>query len=275
MFRNAPFRLAVLSLLLSAPVLQAHDLWIEPSSYRPAPGERVAVRVRVGEHFQGDPVPRNAARIERFAAVAPGASDAELPLSGVEGADPAGLAALPAPGTWILVYDTNHAAVELEGAQFEKYLGEEGLEGVIAQRAQRGQSAAPSREIYSRCAKSLVMVGAENGPEKGQGYDRVLGLPLELVPGASPAALPAGGELPVTLLYRGEPLAGALVVAIRKDQPAARVSARTGEDGRVRLRLDGPGDWLVKAVHMIPAAEESGADWESFWASLTFRMDRT
>lgn len=277
MLRNTPFRLAVLSLLLSASAAGAHDLWLEPSSFRPAQGEPVAVRVRVGEHFQGDPVPRNSARIERFAAIVPGQSvpgdrELELPLKGAEGADPAGQATLPVPGTWILVYDTNHAAAELAAEKFEPYLREEGLESIIALRAERGQSKAPSREIYSRCAKSLVVVGTESGGS-AQGHDRVLGLPLELVPEASPAALPAGGELPVLLLYRGEPLAGALVVAMRKDQPTQKVSARTGKDGRVRLRLDRPGDWLVKAVHMVPAPQESGADWESFWASLTFHMD--
>ena len=269
MFRNAPFRLVVLGLLLSASAAGAHDVWLEPSSFRPAQGEPVAVRVRVGEHFQGDPVPRSSARIERFAAVVPGERELELPLKGAEGADPAGQAVLPVPGTWILVYDTNHASTTLEAEKLEPYLREEGLEAIIALRAQRGQSKAAAREIYSRCAKSLVTVGAG----KATGHDRVLGLPLELVPEASPAALPAGGELPVLLLYRGEPLAGALVVAMRRDQPMEKVSARTGKDGRVRLRLDRPGDWLVKAVHMVPAPEASGADWESFWASLTFHMD--
>ena len=256
---------ALLFLLASSSALRAHDLWIEPSSFRPAPGQRVAVRLRVGEAFRGDPTPRMTARIERFAAVGPGG--AEIALPGVEGGDPAGWATLPSSGTWLLVYDSNHASVELEGAKFEAYLAEEGLERISRLRAQRGQTAAPAREIYSRCAKALVAVG--NGP--AQGADRVLGLPLELVPAASPAGLEAGDELPVKLLFRGKPLAGALVVAIPRDAPDAPVSGRTGADGRVRLRLDRPGDWLVKAVHMEPAPAGSGADWESFWASLTFR----
>ena len=32
------------------------------------------------------------------------------------------------------------------------------------------------------------------------------------------------------------------------------------------------GVWLVKAVHMAPAPAESGAEWESLWASLTFEV---
>lgn len=269
MRRAAWVSLVSLISLATASALQAHDLWIEPSSFRPAPGERIAVRLLVGEAFRGEPVPRRTERIERFAAIGPGGEipGGEIPLPGVEGTDPAGWGTLPAPGTWIVVYDTNHSSIELDGPKFEAYLAEEGLERISRRRAERGQTAAPAREIFSRCAKALMQVG--NGP--AQGYDRVLGLPLELVPGASPAGLPAGGELPVTLLLRGKPLAGALVVAIPRDAPAATVSGRTGADGRVRLRLDQPGDWLVKAIHMEPAPQGSGADWESFWASLSFQ----
>jgi uncharacterized GH25 family protein len=92
------------------------------------------------------------------------------------------------------------------------------------------------------------------------------------VPEASPAGLRPGADLPVRLLFQGKPLAGALVVAIPRDGPEAKVAARSDARGRVRLRLPRGGDWLVKAVHMVPAPRETGADWESFWASLTFRL---
>lgn len=251
--------------LLAGPALRAHDFWIEPSSFQPAPGQRVAVRLRVGEHFQGDPVPRDPARIERFAAIGP---SGEAEVAGLPWEDPAGFAAFSAPGLAWIVYDSRPAAVELDGPRFEKYLGEEGLERVSAMRAERGQSAAAGREVYSRCAKSLVAVG--QGGDAG--HDRVLGLVLELVPEANPAALRPGAELPVRLLYEGRPLSGALVAAIPRGAPEARVAARSDAQGRVRLRLDRGGDWLVKAVHMVAAPKETGADWESFWASLTFRM---
>lgn len=258
-----PSRWIVAAALLLAAPLRGHDFWIEPSSFHPAPGERVGVRLRVGEHFKGDPVPRNPQRIERFAQV--GAAG-ELPVPGVDGMEPAGYASFQAPGLHWIVYDSNHSSVELEGAVFERYLGEEGLETVSRERARRGQGKAPVREIYSRCAKSLVSVGS--GPAAG--WDKPLGLALELVPEADPSKLAAGGELPVRLLYQGQPLAGALVAAFSKDRPDEKVTARTDAEGRVRLRLAGPGVWLVKAVHMVEPPKEAGADWESFWASMTF-----
>ena len=46
--------------------------------------------------------------------------------------------------------------------------------------------------------------------------------------------------------------------------------ARTDRNGRVTFALDS-GVWMIKAVHMVPAPPASGADWESFWSSLTFK----
>jgi uncharacterized GH25 family protein len=259
--------------LACATDLSAHDLWIEPSGFTPPPGTRLAVRLRIGQLFQGDPFPRDPALLVRFAMIGErspggGAAAGETPIPGVPGTDPAGFLVTGSPGLYQLVYASRHAAVELEAAKFEKYLADEGLEKIAAQRARRGQSTAPAKEIYSRCAKSLIAVGGD----AGTGYDRVLGLTLELVPERNPYALAPGQELLVRLLYGGAPLAGAKVAALSKDQPSRQVAARTDAQGRVRLPLAGAGIWLVKAVHMIAAPPGSGADWESFWASLTFAV---
>jgi uncharacterized GH25 family protein len=50
------------------------------------------------------------------------------------------------------------------------------------------------------------------------------------------------------------------------------LSARSDKDGRVRFRLPRAGMWMVKAVHMIAAQPDAQADWQSFWASLTFDL---
>jgi uncharacterized GH25 family protein len=256
--------------LMLASAVRAHDFWIDPSSFRPAPGQRVLVRLRVGQHFRGDPVPRDPALLQRFAVVAQGG---ETAVPGVPGAEPAGFVTLTTPGLALITYASGRSPVALDAAKFETYLADEGLEKVSAERARKGQTAAPVKEVFSRCAKAYLAVGGVGGVSSGSGFDRVLGLTLELVPEKDPTTLrptPAGTELPVRLLYRGKPLAGALVAALPRDKPDARAAARTDAAGRARLRLDRPGVWLVKAVHMIPAPPATGADWESFWASFTF-----
>jgi uncharacterized GH25 family protein len=95
---------------------------------------------------------------------------------------------------------------------------------------------------------------------------------LELIPEKDPYTLAPGAELPVRLLYQGKPLAGALVVALGLHSTDGKLAARSGPDGRVRLRLPDAGFWLIKAVHMVPAPPETGVDWESLWASLTFDL---
>jgi len=260
--RYQPLVLALLVVLASS-ALRAHDFWIEPSTFEPAPGQRVAVRLRVGERLKGDPVPRDPRFLERFAVV--GASG-EVPVEGLPNTEPAGFLTLSAPGRYLIVYDGSRDKVQLDGKKFEEYLSEEGLERISELRARRGQSAAPGREVFSRCAKALITVG----DGKGSGYDRVLGLPLELVPEKDPTRLKGGGALPLRILYDGKPIAGVLVAAISRDRPDRVVSARSDARGRVQLPLDQEGLWLVKAVHMVPAPKDTGAEWESFWASLTF-----
>ncbi len=254
----------VAAFFAAAPLL-AHDFWIEPTTFRPAVGATVGIALRVGEGFRGDPVPRTPARILQFILVSP---SGKTPIDGVPGHDPAGVARVSEPGLQLVGYRSSSSKVELEAEQFEAYLKEEGLERIVALRARRGESGKPSREVYSRCAKSLL---AADGAGKS-GYDRVLGFTLELVPEKNPYAFRTGGSFPVRLLYRGRPLGGALVVAVNREAPEKRLSARTDRKGRVSLPLAPRGAWLVKAVHMVPAPADSGADWESLWASLTFEL---
>ena len=254
--------LAVGAVFLSA-ALPAHDFWIEPSAFRPAVGEVVQVGLRVGEHFQGDGVARSAERIERFVLLSPAG---ERAISGEEGGDPAGRAAISDPGLSTIGYRSRNARVELAAEKFEQYLREEGLEKAIALRAGRGESAKPSRELYSRCAKSLMAAGGSTA-----GRDTPLGFPFEIVSERNPYASGAGKTLPFRVLLRGKPSAGVLVMALRRGAPESRLTARSDARGRVSFRLPAPGVWLVKAVHIEPVAAPD-ADWESLWASLTFEL---
>ena len=221
--------------------------------------------------------------IEKFVVVGP---TGEKPVLGRDGMDPAGLLRLDTPGIWFVGYRSKSSAVELAADKFEEYLRAEGLERIIDDRAARRESQMPGREKFSRSVKSLLRFG---GDQPVQGFDRALGMTLEFVLEADPTRA-AGGKVPIRLVRDGRPLAGALVVAYRKDpravssgaagssatSPASPASkeelrTRTDKDGRVVLPVTA-GLWLLKAVHMERAAAESGADWESVWTALTFRV---
>jgi hypothetical protein len=256
--------LVVAALALSGSTLFAHDMWIEPTTFFPEPGAIVGARLRVGQDLIGDPLRWDAALINQFVV-----EDAEgrRSLVGRNGADPAGLLRVASPGLLVIGYHSNPSAVEQTADKFNQYLKEEGLEVVAALRTRLGQTGGV-RELFSRCAKSLVLSGSAS---QMQG-DRSLGFTLELVAERNPYTLTAGQELPVRLMYKSRPLAGALVVAINRDNPSEKLAVRSDNDGRVRFRLPRGGMWLIKAVHMIPAQPDAHAEWESFWASLTFEL---
>ncbi|HEY4360145.1 MAG TPA: DUF4198 domain-containing protein [Bryobacteraceae bacterium] len=255
----------VFLLALSVAPLFAHDMWIEPETFSPENGAIISVKLRVGQDMLGDPLPRTADLIKDFIV-----EDAEgrKPVVGREGSDPAGFVRAAVPGLMVIGYHSNPSFVELTPEKFNRYLNDEGLDAVAALRAQRNQTGAKARELFARCAKSLVLSGAPSAAQ----HDRALGFTLELVAEKNPYLLRAGEELPVRLTYENHPLAGALVIAMNKMNPAEKISARTDKDGRVRLKLRPGGMWMVKAVHMIPAAAGGNAEWQSYWASLTFEM---
>ena len=256
---------AAFVVLFSGASLAAHDLWIEPTAFLADAGKIVGVRLRVGQDLLGDPVPRDPDLINEFVVVEP---TGRKPVVGRDGADPAGLLRVSGPGLLVVGYRSNPSPIVLTADKFNQYIKEEGLDAVAAQRSARHQTTADAKEIFARCAKSLLLSGA---PTESQ-HDQALGFPLELVAERNPYALRSGAELPVRLTYEGRPLAGALVMALNRVDPAARMTARSDKDGRVRFRLPSGGFWLIKAVHMIPAPAGSNAEWESFWASLTFDL---
>jgi hypothetical protein len=254
--------IAVAIALMRAPLF-AHDMWIEPTTFAPETGQIVAVKLRVGQDLLGDPLPLDPALVNQFVV-----EDAagRRPVVGRNGADPAGLVRVAMPGSLVIGYRSKPSFIELPADKFNQYVKDEGLDAVATARARRNELGAAAHELFSRCAKSLVLSGS---PSEAQG-DRRLGFTLELVAERNPYALHAGQDLPVRLTYENRPLAGALVVAMNRLNPSEKRSARTDSDGRVRFQLQPGGMWLIKAVHMVPASAGTHAEWESFWASLTF-----
>lgn len=250
-------------LWLTAPAL-AHEFWIQPSDFRPPVGKPLDVNLLVGQYFQGDSVVYLPDTFKRFVTIT---ARGRQNVSGLPGDDPAARLTPAEPGLMLIAYESTNYELTMEAKAFEAYLAMEGLDGIRALRAKRGEQDKPSREFYSRYAKSLIAVG---GRDNGLDASRPIGLRMEIVPLTAIYRLKPGQPLEVQVLYENQPLANAQILALSKTKSKTRLLQRTDANGRARIVLPHADIWLLSAVHMIPAPDATKADWESFWASLTF-----
>jgi uncharacterized GH25 family protein len=117
-----------------------------------------------------------------------------------------------------------------------------------------------------------VRVGA--GASASAGFDRVIGLPCELVLETDPMAWNAGGAVVVLLNVEGTPMPDRQVKLMALAAPFTITLARTDEHGRARFTSDRAGPWVASAVHQRRAKPEQKleGDWEGLWASLSFEL---
>jgi uncharacterized GH25 family protein len=256
------------ALVVAAPAA-AHDYWLEPDSFFPAAGKAVAVRLHVGDHFAGEEErPFQKKPTLRFQLIGNGET-VDLAARGRDGRTPVARVTFPAAGTYLLALDRGSHTIRLEADKFNKYLAEEGLGAVLEARRRAGEEQAAGRERYSRYIKALVQAGARQDDT----WKRVLGQRLEVVPQANPYDRKAGAAMPVRVLFEGKPLAGAKVFAHRRaGKKTVTQTAVTSAEGLATFKLDGEGAWLVRLVHMRRSSGDKEADWESFWAALTFAV---
>ena len=237
------------ALVLISANLFAHDFWIEPSTFHPAVGQTVMLALRVGQDFIGDPVPRSAQLMDAFVV-----RDArgERPVKGFENQDPAGVVRIDRDGVAVAWYRSKANFVELPTAKFAEFLKLEGIDWIVADK--------PDREHFFRYVKTILRTGKSSALPVGH----ICGFRYDIVPESNPWR---SGPLRVRVLFEDKPARGMLVTAIHRD---ARISVRTDAHGRAALSLSKGGAWLIKSVYMVKAPKDSGVDWESLWASVTF-----
>ncbi len=263
---------AVALLGLAARPAAAHDLWLVPSSFAPTAGEPVAVHVRVGhDPASAEPLPYRPGWMKRFVYAGPVNGE----IRGVPGSDPAGYARFEEAGLYALSLESAATEHEMAVAGFESYLAEEGLEAAARERAETVYADGVVHEAFSRSVKSLVRVGGE-GAAEAAGFDRALGLPLELVPLDDPFDSEATA-LRLRVLLAGAPAPGVRVDLRPLDPEAtAEPSAPAVSDAAGEVILDlppGAPRLLATAVVLLPpddpAGTANGTEWQSVWTSLT------
>ncbi len=262
---NYKSRLFICSFLFLLPVF-AHEFWLEPQQYLFSRADEISIRFRVGENFTGDNWTGNRQKINTlklyYADITDDISDA---LSDDEG-DSLQFS-IHEEGTAMIAFNGKNSFIELDAANFNAYLEEDGLYNAIDLRKHLNETDSIGREYYQRSVKTIVQVGAL----KTNIYKKQTGLPVDIIPLSHPYQLKNGDSITVQVLFKGEPLSNAKIRTWHKlPTGVTSNSYSSNSKGEIRFPVTTSGEWMVSCVRMMRLEDNANANWQSYWGSLTW-----
>jgi len=264
--------LVVALVVLLAPALPAHDLFLKLTSYFLTPRQRVTVPVLNGTFTTSEnAITRD--RLRDISLVSGGTRiriDTSAWRSSPDGKSSRVTIEVGAPGTYVLGASTLPRQLKMSAKDFNAYLEEEGLTDVLADRAKAGERQDSVSERYAKHVKAIFQVG----DTRTNDFSKAMGYPAEIVPQENPYSLTAGNELTVKCMLAGWPAADVAVIAGGHTANGTRIAeqkVRSGPDGVARVKLIESGAWFVKFIRMERRRGDS-VDYQSTWATLTFAV---
>ena len=263
------FVLAPMMMMFGAS-LAAHDFWLQPTRFWVAANAPIPVMLLVGHGEFRTRSDLSSDRINRIDVTGPkGKFDLKRYFGAGEPTADMRFS-LASPGTHVVAFSSSNTPSDLPALRFNDYIATEGLTLIMADRARNGRSGKPGRELYSRRAKLLIQVGPPGTAPQPQ-VTAPVGLGLEIVPLRNPYAPGAALDLPVRVLYQGEPLAGALVKLNNLNADATPIQMRrTDSAGQAVFRLRPGGAWQLNVVWGVRLPNVPAADYLTIFSSLTF-----
>ncbi len=261
--------LAVGLVLAPSGVTRAHDSWLVAERSWADVGTQVRVSFITGEIFPLGEAATGPDRVASFVEYLGGGQVAIKPLE----SDAASLfsnVTLTGEGIHVFGLALHPRLIEMTPDAFENYLRQEDARDVLAT-FMRGDIPNHVTERYSKYAKTLLIVG---NTLPGAGHDQIVGHPLEIIPLSPPSTWIAGTHVPVRVLLDGHPWPDVAVSAGHDGLGQHGYAVRTRSDarGEAAIPVSQAGHWFIKAHLIRPHTGLGSFQWESFWASLTFRV---
>ncbi|MCS7024171.1 MAG: DUF4198 domain-containing protein [Bryobacteraceae bacterium] len=257
----------LVALLLSATPALSHVLYLMPQPFVTEAGAVLKVHFENGDFFPLGGSPVDPARLRNTHLIC---KSGRVALENFQAGKSRTEATVrtPSSGLGTLTAETLPRFIELAPPKFLSYLKHEHLTHVINWRMKHGESQKPGREQYSKYVKAIVRMGASDG------FLPQAGLVVEFVPLTDPYSLRTGDALPVQLIFRGQPASDVAVHAawLERGKAIYRMVGRTDPQGRISVPIRAAGPHRLHAIIMERCREQDVADWESFWASLTFEI---
>lgn len=254
-----------LILLLVLPAL-SHEFWLEPQQYIFSRADEINIRFRVGEDFTGDNWRGNREKINELKLFYADIVD-DLSNAITDDQGDSLQFSIHEEGTALITFNSTNSFIDLEAAKFNAYLLEDGLQNAIDDRRQQNEVDSPGREMYQRSVKSILQIGAL----KTTVYKKQTKLPVDIIPLSHPYQLKDGDSITVKILFKGEPLANTKVRTWHKvPGHVSNHSFMSNENGEIRFPVTTSGEWMVSCVTMVRLLDDLGAQWQSYWGSVTW-----
>ena len=247
----------------------AHDTWLQPRRNSVLPGTIAQIDLASGDKFAAfdaaikpDRILSARARLNRKTFdVQPGAPEKKSLELRVPLSDP-GIATI-----WLSLAPKS---VELHRKEVQHYLDEIDAPSLLIQAWYAGKGSKPWREIYSKHAKTFVLVGRSGRSKGDRSWSEPVGMPLEIVPEKDPTALRAGDEFPVRVLRNGAPLADFSLGIVREGR-TNRSFKKTDVEGHAVFKVARAGKWLLRGTE-LRSSNKPATDWESDFTTLSFEV---
>jgi uncharacterized GH25 family protein len=258
--------LSIVSLFTLYIFLSAHEFWLNPDKFIYQRGEKINIKFLVGENFEGENWKGNKGKIQLLKLYYGGVSDDLSKYISEENGDSLQLAQLD-EGTNLVAFNNTNTFIELEPAKFNEYLIEDGLTDAMEYRTLNNETGSMGRELYQRCAKTLIQVGNV----KDKTFSVATGMPVDIIPLSNPYRLKNNDTLRVKILFQKQPLADALIkIWRRENNNTTKTNLITDANGEIIFPVSTSGKWMVSTVKMVRLPDGSPADWQSYWGSLTW-----
>jgi len=178
-------------------------------------------------------------------------------------------------GTKVIGVSTRPKIITMSPDDFIAYLKHDGVLDTLAI-FEAENTLTEVRERYSKHIRTVVQVG----DRKSDSFATQLCYPVEIILDQNPYELRFGDNIGFRVLVKGEPAANQLVRASYEgfhghDASGGHFNSydmRTDADGRASFLLNNKALWYISLIHM-QKIDDQDADYESNWATITFRVD--
>ncbi|MDH5620522.1 MAG: DUF4198 domain-containing protein [Gammaproteobacteria bacterium] len=267
--------LLILAVATVAAPVSAHEMFLKPENSRQTPDSPQVLRLINGTFDKSE----NAITRDRMADVSIVANGKVTKPRPSDWRDDENSSYLNynsgEAGTHVIGVSTKPRIITMSADDFIAYLKHDGVLDTLAT-FQANNTLAEVRERYSKHIRTIVQVG----DERTDSYAAKLGYPVEIILDKNPYKLRFGDDIGFQVLHNGEPVRGQLVRASYEgfhghDDSGGHINSyemRTDEDGRARFLLNNKALWYISLIHM-EKIDDPDADYESNWATITFKVD--